>query len=139
VWERSVSLLGELVAQIIGEAAVEAFRGNKKPRAPFPEGDTKASYGAASAFLGSVGVLLVVPVALVAALVGPSPEMSLSAILVVTAISLALCIGGMRLGAKAPLVTRRNLGMAKYGLIASLVGALSAGVTVVACAARAIL
>jgi hypothetical protein len=134
-----VSLLGELVAQDIGEAALDALVGTRKPHAPFPEGETKASYGAASAFFGTLGLLFALPIAILAALTDPSPEMSLGAILTMALVGLVSSVAGMRLGARAPLVTRRNLGFAKYGFSVATVGALSAVAALVACAVRAIL
>jgi hypothetical protein len=134
-----VSLLGELISQVIGEAAVEAFVGSKKPRPPFPEGETNASYGAAAAFFGTLGPMFALPTAIVACLWGASPDMPMSAILTLTVVGLLSSVAGIRLGARAPLVTRRNLGLARYGFLVAFVGAFSSIVALVASAVRAIL
>jgi hypothetical protein len=52
-----MSILGEILVQLLGESAVEAMSKNKKPRAPFPEGEGNASLGAVSLFFGALALL----------------------------------------------------------------------------------
>jgi hypothetical protein len=130
-----VSLLGEIAAQIFGELLGGLF-GSKKPRQPFPEGDTHASFGVASAFFGSLGVLFALLITRVAVFDGPTPGMGLGAIASVGTIGLVCSCIGLHFGRKAPLVTRRRLGMAKYGVVVSIPGLLLSALTLVVCAVR---
>jgi hypothetical protein len=130
-----VSLLGEVATQIVGELIGGLF-GSKKSRQPFPEGDTNASFGAASAFFGSLGLLFSLLAAPIAVLEGPTPEMSLGAIASVATIGLTCSYIGFLFGRKAPHVTRRRLGMAKYAVVVSIPGVLLSVVALVICAVR---
>jgi hypothetical protein len=130
-----VSLLGEIAAWIFGEF-LGGLLGSKTPRQPFPEGDTHASFGAASAFFGSLGILFALLITPAAVLQGPTPGMSLGAIASVATIGLVCSCIGLHFGRKAPHVTRRRLGMAKYGVVVSTPGLLLSALSLVVCAVR---
>jgi hypothetical protein len=133
-----VSLLGEVVSQVVGELLGGLF-GSNKARQPFPEGETNASFGAASAFFGSLGLLSSLLAAPFAVLEGPTREMSLGAIASVATIGLLCSYIGYHFGRRAPQVTRRRLGMAKYGVVVSVPGILLSAVALVICGARTLL
>jgi hypothetical protein len=114
-----MSILGEILVQLLGESAVEAMSKNKKPRAPFPEGEGNASLGAVSLFFGALALLI-------SGLLFSSTLERLSfsdigapAIMLMAAAAFLSSLLAYRTGRKAPKVTRRHLGMAKVGIFLS--------------------
>jgi hypothetical protein len=85
-----------------------------------PEQHTDAFSGAASAALGTLGFLI----GLAATLGGlaTDPRKSFVALAIIAAIGFGCSYFGYRFGRRAPHVTRRFLGMAKYAVVISAAG-----------------
>jgi hypothetical protein len=121
-----VSFLGELILEIVGEGVASVFSSKKKPRAPFKEGESKASLGAVSLFFAVLalvfsGLLFLAPI-------NQSAYEDMGGVWIFGILAVALFVGVLarRAGSRAPSVTRRNLGMAKGGVwVANLAIALS--------------
>ena len=131
-----MSILGELLTQLLGEAAVDAMSKNKKPRAPFPEGDGNASLGAVSLFSG-VLALLFAGLFFISTLDRLSfADIGATAIIVIAVFAFLAGLLAYRTGRKAPKVTRCNLGMALIGTWLSLPAMLLSIATIVMCGIR---
>jgi peptidoglycan/LPS O-acetylase OafA/YrhL len=106
-----LSFLGKVFTQLLGDAAAAARRK-----------DAEASLGAIAAFFGTLSLVFAL-----CALSGASDRASFDYMGAVTVCTMALlCLAGsygsLRAGRKAPLVTRRHLGLATYGRFISWVG-----------------
>lgn len=104
------------VVELIIDLVTSGLSGpGSKPRPSFPEGEGNASLGAVAAFVGvlaaifSVGLLLItlygsdLSVRDYIALIGASFAVAL------------LALGGRWAGVRAPSVTKRNLGLSRFG------------------------
>jgi hypothetical protein len=134
--KRGVSILGEILAQLLGEAAVDAMSKNKKPRVPFPEGEGNASLGAISLFCGALALLF-------SGLFFASTLDRLSfsdiggpTILGIALITFVVALLAHRAGRRAPNFTRRHLGMALVGTYLALPAMVLSVATIGMCAAR---
>jgi hypothetical protein len=131
-----VSILGEIVAQLLGEAAGEAMFKNKKARAPFPEGEGNASLGAVSLFCGALA-LLFASLFFASSLDRSSfDDIGAPTIVGIAVATFFVALLAHRTGRKAPSVTRRNLRMALVGRLFALLAMLLAVTTIAICAAR---
>jgi hypothetical protein len=110
-------MLGELLALLFGQNAAEALRDSKNSRALLPSEHTDALSGAASAVLGSLGLLI----GLSATPGGfpADPRKGFGALAIIAAIGLGCSYFGYYFGRRAPHVTRRFLGMAQYAVVVS--------------------
>jgi hypothetical protein len=131
-----VSILGEILVQVLGESAVEAMFKNKKPRVPLPEGESNASLGAISLFSGVLALLF-------SGLLFSSTLDRLSfgdigapAIAIISAVAFLSGLIAYRAGRKAPKVTRRHLGMARVGTFLSLPAMFLSVATLAMCGVR---
>jgi FtsH-binding integral membrane protein len=127
-------MFGELLAMLFGQNAAESLRDSKTSRSSSPGGDTDALSGAASALLGSVGLLIGLSATLAA--FATEPRTSLVAIVIIAAIGFGCSYFGYQFGRRAPHVTRRFLGMAKYAVVVSAAGMILPVVSLVVTAAR---
>jgi hypothetical protein len=125
-----VSLLGDVLFQLIGEGAVEALRRKRgTPPAPWHD-ESRSSLGAVAAFGGTIGTLFSL-VALSGLLFEISfRDMGAIFLLGCSLGSLAVCWGSLRAGLRAPEVTSRNLGLAAYGKWAAVPGLVVSGADV---------
>jgi hypothetical protein len=131
-----VSLLGEIFIQLLGEAAIDAFRGSRKSPQSFPEGQTNASLGALSAFTATLGFLFALPVSVIAVLQGPTPEFDLNAMFILAALGLIGSFFALVLARRALRVTRRYLGLVRYAVVIALPGLILSVVALVATVVR---
>ncbi len=128
--------MAELLAQLFGHLAVEALRDSKKTIAPPSEGDTNVSLGAASACFGSLGLLFGLLIAVIAVPERPTLGTSFGVVAIFTAIGFACSCVGFHFGRRAPHVTPRHLGIAKYGVVVSALAMVLVVVVLVASAAK---
>jgi hypothetical protein len=131
-----MSILGEILVQLLGESAVEALSKNKKPRVPFSEGEGNASLGAISLFSGVLALLF--SGLLFSSTFDRSSFGDIGAP-TITIISAAAFLSGLlayRTGRKAPKVTLRHLGMARVGTLLSVPAMFLSVATVAACGVR---
>lgn len=130
-------MLGELLALVIGQNAAEALRGSNKSRGRIPEEQTDALSGAASAVLGSIGLLIGLSAILGGLLADPGR--SFVALAIIAGIGFGCSYFGYYFGRRAPHVTDRFLGMAKYAVVVSAAGMVLSVVSLVVTAARALM
>jgi hypothetical protein len=134
--ESSVSFLIEVVVELLGSAVLELFGGKKRAPPVFAEGQGNASLGAVSAFFGFLSLvfgILLLPAAIFTASYKDMGPVVLCIASGVTALAAFLAL---RAGRKAPTVTRRNLGLAKFGVIVSTLGLVASILTLVVTAWR---
>jgi hypothetical protein len=127
-------MFADLLALVIGQNAAEALRVSKNSRDVLPQERTDALSGAASAVLGSFGFLIGLSATLGGLLADTGK--SFAALAIIAGIGLGCSYAGYYFGRRAPHVTRRFLGMAKYAVVASAAGMVLAGVSLVLIAAR---
>ena len=124
------------MVQLLGESAVDALSKNKKPRAPFSEGEANASLGAISLFSGVLALLF-------SCLLFASTfdrrsfdDIGALAITVISAAAFLAALLAYRAGRNAPKVTRRHLGMARVGKFLSIPAMFLSVVTLAMCGVR---
>jgi hypothetical protein len=134
-----LSFLGELIGQILGEAAIEAVLPKRKPRPPFPEGEENASLGAVSLFVGFLS--LVFAGLALSGVINRAMyvDMAAAVVLGMAALSFMGALLAYRCGRNAPGVTRRNLWMALVGKWLSLPGMFLSACAILICAVRLLL
>jgi hypothetical protein len=115
----TLSFLGQVLAQLLGEAAAGALSREGRHRAAFPEGEARASLGAVAAFLGTLSLIFGL-----GALSGASGRVNFNymgavPVCSMAAFSLAGAYGAYQAGKRAQLVTWRHRGLAKYGCLIS--------------------
>jgi len=115
-------MMSDLIGMLVGQSVADATRHRKEAGELFPGGDPDSISGAASAALGSFGLLLGLSAVLVA--IQPDTEGSLAVTLIIAVIAFGCASFGIHFGRRAPMVTRRFLGLARYGVLASLAGVL---------------
>ena len=131
-----MSILGELLTQLLGEAAVDALSKNKKPHVPLPEGEGNASLGDVSLFSGVLS-LLFAGLFFTATLDRVSfTDVGGMAIIVIAVFAFLVGLLAYRTGRKAPKVTRRNLGMARAGTWLSIPAMILSIATIAMCGIR---
>ena len=130
-------MFSELLALVIGQNAVESLRTSKDSRALVPDTLTDSLSGVASSVLGTIGVAIGV----FATMGGLRADSSSSfvALAIIAGIGLGCSYFGSYFGRRAPYVTRRFLGMAKYAVLVSPAGMVLPVVAVVIAAARVFL
>lgn len=125
-----MSLLGDVLFQLIGVGAVEALRRKKGAPPPPWQDESRSSLGAVAAFGGTIGTLFSL-VALSGLLFEVSfRDMGAAFLIGCSASSLAICWGSLRAGRRTPEVTSRNLGLAAYGKWAAVPGLVVSGTDV---------
>jgi hypothetical protein len=103
-----LEIITDFFASAVGEAVGRKHR-------PFPEGAGNASLGALASFAGVLSFILALALLLNAAYAWNfTINDNLSVIGASVAVAL-LALGGRWAGARAPRVTRRNLGLARFG------------------------
>lgn len=111
----------DLFSLVIGQRAAESLRDSKTSRDVLPQERTDALSGAASAVIASFGVLIGLAATLTAGLMA-DPKGSLAAIAIIAGVGFGCSYFGYYFGRRAPHVTDRFLGMAKYAVVVSAVG-----------------
>jgi hypothetical protein len=134
-----LSFLGELIGQILGEAAVDAVLPNRKPRPPFPEGEENASLGAVSLFAGFLSLVFSMLALCGAGNRAMYVDMGAAVVLGMAVLSFLGALLAYRCGRKAPRVTRRNLWMASVGKWLSLPAMLASACAIPICLVRVLL
>lgn len=129
-----MSLFAELLALVIGQNAAEALRDSKNSRDVLPQEHTDALSGAASAVLGSFGLLIGLGATLGGLL--SDPGRSFAALAIIASIGLGCTYSGYYFARRAPHVTRQFLGMAKYAVVVSAAGMVLPAVALVVTATR---
>jgi len=131
-----VSFIGEVLAQLLGEAAADALPKDKEPRAPFPEGEGNASLGAISLFFGALALLFAG--LLLAATLDRSSFIDMGALTIIgiTVATFFVALLAHRAGRRAPATTRRNLGMARVGTYLARPAMLLSVAAISVCVAR---
>ena len=129
-------MMWELFALVLGQNAAEARR-NSSGSASFPDKHADALTGVAAAILGSFGLLI----GLIATSIGllREPGESIAAIAIIAFIGLGCSWSGSYFGHRAPHVTSRFLGLAKYAVVASVAGMILSVVSLLVAAARTFL
>jgi hypothetical protein len=110
-----MSILGEIVSELIGEAVVETFQKNRKPRPPFPEGESNASLGAAAAFGGVLSLIFGLMAFLELLYIETYRDIGRWPLLGFAVGALVTAWFSRAGGRRAPTVTTRNLGLARFG------------------------
>lgn len=130
-------MFSELLALVIGQNAAESLRDSKGSRDLLPQERTDALSGPVSAVLGSFGVLI----GLSATRWGLLAESgnTFAAIAIIAGIGLGCSYAGYYIGRRAPLVTRRFLGTAKFAVATSAAGMVLASASLVLTVVRILL
>jgi hypothetical protein len=110
-----MSILGEIVVQLLGEATIGVFTRNKKPRPPFAEGGSNASLGAVALFAAFLSLIFSLLPFMVVLDHQNYTDLGPGFIIGFSVFSILSGLLAFRSGRKAPHVTRRNLGMAAVG------------------------
>lgn len=105
-------MLGDILTELIGSAVVERLSGKESPRPR--EGEVNASMGAVAAFLGFLALMAGVS-ALQFGVMSLANNSAIPVALLTAAIAGLLGFGAFRAGAKALRVTRRRVGLARFG------------------------
>lgn len=124
----------ELLALVIGQNAAESLRGSKDSRDLLPQEQADAYSGLVSAILGSFGLLIGLSATLGGLLADPAT--SFAALALIAGIGFGCSYSGYYFGRRAPHVTRRFPGMAKFAVVASAAGMVLAVASLVLAAAR---
>lgn len=117
-----MSLLGELVAQLLGDAAIDAFEEDKQPDSPLPERGFNGSLGALASFGGTLAFILGLAAFSVLLDERSVEDVGSAPLLAMVAASLFVSWYARRAGLRAPLVTQRHLCLAAYGAKVSVAG-----------------
>ena len=112
-----MEIISDVIAQAIGGVV-----GRKQPRPPFPEGEGNASLGAVAALAGSLAFIFALAVLVNAAYAWDFTTKDYASLTGASLAVAALAFGGRRAGARAPEVTRRNLGLARFGYGSATLG-----------------
>ena len=115
-------MFGELLGLLFGQIAAESTRDPKRRGATFLDDRTDKLSGAASAVLASFGLLLGLSSTFMAALADTSASFVPIAIIAIVGFGCS-CFASY-FGRRAPHVTDRFLGMARYAVVVSSVGAI---------------
>lgn len=124
----------DLLALVIGQNAADTLRDSKRSRDLLPQERTDAYSGAASAVLGSFGLLIGV-LATRGALLADSGR-NFAALAIIAVLGLGCSYSGYYFGRRAPRVTRRFLGLARYAVVTAVAGAAFAVASLVLIAVR---
>jgi len=116
-------LLGDLLAGVAGDALTH---GAKQPH--FAEGPVNASLGALAAFAGTLGFVFSLMALLSATFKESYLDMGAAIVVGFGLFSWGACYGALRAGRKAPSVTARHLGLAKFGIVVAVPGLIVASV-----------
>jgi len=100
-----------------------------KPRAPFAEGETNASFGAVAAFAGMLAVIFALALLVITSYGSGLSAPDYAGLIGVSSVVALLAFGGRWAGLRAPTVTRRNLGLARFGRV---VATLALGMSIIA-------
>lgn len=92
-----------------------------KTRVPFPEGETNASLGAVAAFAGVLAVIFAPALLVITSYGSRFSVTDYAGLIGASSVVAVLAFGGRWAGSRAPTVTGRNLGLARFGrMVASL-------------------
>jgi hypothetical protein len=127
-------MFADLIGLLFGQIAAESTRDPTKRGSTYFDKNTDALSGAASAALGSFGLLLGLSSALIAALADTSA--SFVAGIIIAIVGFGCSYFGSYFGRRAPYVTDRFLGMARYAVVVSSVGAVASVATPVIAAVK---
>lgn len=127
-------MFGELIGLLFGQIAAESTRDPDKRGSTFLDDKTDALSGLASAGLGSFGLLLGLSSALMS--VRADTIAGFAVIIIIAAIGFGCSYFASYFGRRAPYVTDRFLGMARYAVVVSSVGAVACVVSPVVAAVK---
>lgn len=127
----------ELLALVIGQNAAESLRGSKDSRDLLPQEQADAFSGLVAAVLAGFGFLIALSAILVGLLA--EPAVGFAALAVVAGIGFGCSFAGNYFGRRAPHVTRRFPGMAKFAVVTSAAGMVLAVASLVIAAAGVVL
>jgi hypothetical protein len=133
-----MSVLGDLVGQFLGEAAVEAFSRNKNTRVPFRENGVNASLSAMTSFSGVLAFLFSLLLLLWTFVRAGRADAGAWLLPILTVVVLLLSWWSLRAGMRAPLVTQRRLGLARFGVWVSTLALAISGTTLILWLVRAV-
>jgi hypothetical protein len=122
-------MFSELLGMLFGQTAADAIRNSKNPPRPW---DTSSLVGVACAILGSAGLLLGLLVILLGQLASATSRTHAAALAIIATVGLGCSYFAYHFGRSAPQVTQRHLGLARFGVIASVPGMVVSVVAVVA-------
>jgi hypothetical protein len=131
-----MSIVGEILVQLLGDVAGGALSRNRPACDPFPEGEGNASLGAVALFFG--GLALVFSGLFFVSTLDPASfsDVGGPAILGIAAGTFLVALLAYRAGRKAPKVTRRSLRSALVGRWLALPAMVLAMATLGLCVAR---
>jgi hypothetical protein len=116
-----LSPLLEIISDVIAQA-IGGVVDRKQPRAPFPEGEGKCFPWCGSSPVGSLAFIFALGVLVNAAYPWDFTTKDYASLTGASLALAALAFGGRRAGARAPEVTRRNLGLARFGYGSATLG-----------------
>ncbi len=120
------------VVEFILDVIASGLGGAGKPRAPFPEGDTNASLGALAAFAGVLAAIFALALLVITSYGSGLSATDYSSLMGASLIVAIAAFGGRWAGLRAPSVTSRNLGLARFGcVVATLALAMSVASVIV--------
>lgn len=127
-------MFGQLVGLLFGQVAAESTKDPEKRGSTFLDGKEDAQSGVASALLGSFGLLLGLFSLWLS--VSAVTAAGFAAIVTIAILGFGCSCFGSYFGRRAPHVTDRFLGMARYAVVVSSLGAIVCVVSPVVAAAK---